>query len=53
MITTNTTVIIIASTGLIAPINKVGIDKVIAAKTDIEALATIEEALIKSTAKNK
>ena len=42
-----------ASTRLITPTNKVGMDEVIAAKTDIEALATAKEALIKGTAKNR
>jgi len=40
------TVIITASTALIAPIDKVGIDKAVAAIIDAEALATAEEALI-------
>ena len=47
------TVIIIASTGLITFIDKVGINKVIAARTDIEALATTEEALIEGTVKDR
>ena len=42
-----------ASTGLIAPTDKVGIDKVMAARTDVEALATAEEALIEGTVKDK
>ena len=42
-----------ANTRLIAPTDKVGMDKVIAARTDMEALATAEEALIKGTAKDK
>ena len=42
-----------ASTRPITPMDKVGINKVIAAKIDMEALATTEEALIESTAKNK
>ena len=42
-----------ASTKPIIFINKVGIDKAIAAKTDIEALATTKEALIEGTVKNK
>jgi len=47
LITANTIVITTASTVLIAPMDKVGIDKAIAAITDAEALATVEEALIK------
>ena len=35
---------IMASTVPIAPIDKVGIDEAVAAMTDVEALATIEEA---------
>ena len=42
-----------ANTRLITPTDKVDIDKVIAAKTDIEALATAKETLIEGTAKNK
>ena len=42
-----------ASTKPIAPTDKVGMNKVIAAKTDIKALATTEKALIKGTAKDK
>ena len=42
-----------ASTKPIAPTDKIGMDEVIAAKTDIEALATTEEALIEGTIKNK
>ena len=42
-----------ASTKPITPIDKVGMDKVITAKTNIEALATAEEALIESTAKDR
>ena len=53
MITANITVIIMASTRLITSTDEVGMDKVIAAKTDIEALATIEEALIEGTIKNR
>jgi len=44
--TANTTVIIAASTALIAPMDKAGIDKAVAVITDAEALATAEEALI-------
>ena len=33
--------------------NKVGINKIIAAKTDMEALATVEEALIEGTIKDR
>jgi hypothetical protein len=47
------TVIIIASTRPIAPTDKVGIDKAMAAKTDIEALATAKEALIEDTMKDR
>jgi hypothetical protein len=47
------TVIIMASTGLIAPTNEVGIDEVIAARTDVKALATAEEALIEGTVKDR
>ena len=46
LITANITVITMASTALIAPIDEVGIDKAVAAITDAEALATAEEALI-------
>ena len=53
MITVNTTVIIIASTGLIVLIDKVGIDKAIAAKTDIKTLATAVEVLIEGTVKDR
>ena len=42
-----------ASTKLITPTDKVGMDKVIAAKIDIKALATAKKALIKGTAKNR
>ena len=42
-----------ANTKPIAFIDEVGINKVIAAKTDMEALATAEEALIEGTAKNR
>jgi len=42
----NTTVIITASTALIAPTDEVGIDKAVAAIIDAEALATAEEALV-------
>ena len=53
MITANTTVIIIVNTRPITPIDKVGMDKVIAAKINVEALATAKEALIEGTAKDK
>jgi hypothetical protein len=33
--------------------DKVGIDKVMAARTDVEALATAKEALIEGTVKNR
>ena len=46
MITANTTVIITASTGPIAPTDEVGIDEAVAARIDTEALATVEEALV-------
>jgi hypothetical protein len=49
----NTTVIIIANTRPITPTDKVGIDKVIAARIDIEALATTKEALIEGTIKDR
>ena len=49
----NTTVIITASIRPIALMNKVGIDKAIAAKTDMEALATAVEAFIEGTIKDK
>jgi len=49
-ITANTTVITTASTAPIAPTDKVGIDKAVAAITDAEALATAEEALIEDLA---
>ena len=42
-----------ANTKPIISTDKVGINKVIAARIDIKALATAEEALIKNTAKNK
>jgi len=40
------TVIITASTALIAPMDEVGIDEAVAAIIDAEALATAEEALV-------
>ena len=49
----NTTVIIIVSTKPITPIDKVGINKAVAAKTNMEALATAIEALIEGTIKNR
>ena len=49
----NIIVIITANTRLIALIDKVGIDKAIVAKINIEALATIIEALIEGTVKNR
>ena len=48
----NITVIITASTGPIAPMNKVGMDEAVAAKTDVEALATTVEALIEGIVKD-
>ena len=53
MIIVNITVIITASTKPITPMDKIGIDKAVAAKIDIEALATAVEALIKGTVKNR
>jgi hypothetical protein len=53
LIIANITVIIIASTRPITPIDEVGINKVIAAKIDVEALATAEEALIEGTMKDR
>ena len=53
MITANITVIIIASTKLIAFTDKMGINKVIAAKIDIKALTTTKKALIEGTVKNR
>jgi hypothetical protein len=49
----NITVIITASIRPIALTDKVGINKAIAAKTDIKALATAVEALIKGTMKDR
>ena len=49
----NITVIIIVNIKPITPTDKVGIDKVIAAKIDIEALATVKEAFIKGAAKDR
>ena len=43
----------IANTKPITPTDEVGIDKIIAARTDIEALATAEEALIEGTVKDR
>jgi hypothetical protein len=48
LITANIIVIITASTALIAPMDKVGINKAVAAIIDVEALATAEEALIEN-----
>jgi hypothetical protein len=42
-----------ANTRPITPIDEVGINKVIAARIDIEALATTEEALIEGTIKDR
>jgi len=47
------TVIITASTGPITPIDKVGMDKAVAAKIDVEALATAEKALVEGTIKDR
>ena len=52
LITVNIIVIITASTRPIAPMDKVGMDKTVAARTDVEALATAEEALIEGTVKD-
>ena len=52
LITANTTVIITASTGPIAPMDEVGIDEAVAARIDTEALATAEEALVEGTVKD-
>ena len=41
------------STRLITFMDKVGINKVMAARIDIEALATVEEALIEGTVKDR
>jgi len=46
LITANIIVVTTASTALIAPTDKVGIDKAVAAIIDAEALATVEEALV-------
>ena len=51
-ITANTTVIITASTGPIAPTDEVGMDKAVATRTDVEALATAVEALMEGTVKD-
>jgi hypothetical protein len=53
LITVNTIVIIMANTRPITPTDKVGINEVITARTDMEALATIEEALIEGTVKDR
>jgi hypothetical protein len=53
LITVNIIVIITASTRPITPINEVGINKAIAARIDIETLATAKEALIKGTIKDR
>jgi hypothetical protein len=47
------TVITMASTGPIAPTDKVGMNEVVAARIDMEALATAEEALIEGTMKDR
>jgi hypothetical protein len=49
----NTTVIITASTGPIALMDEVGINEAMAARIDIEALATTVEALMEGTVKDK
>jgi hypothetical protein len=49
----NITVITTASTKPIALTDKVGINKAVAAKADIKALATTVEALIEGTIKDK
>jgi len=53
LIVVNTTVITTASTGPIPSTDKVGIDKAVAAKIDVEALATAEEALMEGTVKDR
>jgi hypothetical protein len=53
LIIVNTTVIITASTRLIAFTDKVGINEAVAARTDIEALATTVEAFMEGTVKDK
>ena len=42
-----------ASTRPITPTDKVGMDKVIITKIDVEALVTAKEALIKGTVKDR
>ena len=42
-----------ASTRLIAPTDKVGMDKAVAARTNVEALATAVEALMEGTVKDR
>jgi hypothetical protein len=49
----NIAVIITASTRLITPIDEVGMNKAIAARIDIKALATTEEALMEGTVKDR
>ena len=49
----NMTVIITASTGPIAPTDEVGMDEAVAARTDVEALATAVEALMEGTVKDR
>ena len=49
----NIIVIITVNTKPITFTDKVGIDKAVVARTDIEALATIVEALIKGIIKDK
>ena len=53
MITANIIVIITASARPITFMDEVGIDKAVAAKINIEALATIIEALIEGTIKDR
>jgi len=48
----NITVITTASTGPITPTDEVGMDEAMAARIDVEALATAEEALIEGTVKD-
>jgi hypothetical protein len=53
LIIVNITVIITVSTKPIALIDKVGINKAMAARIDIEALATAVKTLIKGTVKDR
>jgi hypothetical protein len=53
LIMVNIIVIITASIRPIAYTDEVGMDKAMAARTDIEALATAEEALMEGTVKDR